>query len=394
MSNRGTRHSPTEDFESFAVRGNDNYRLYGEPLAPTNYKLPLTNHTLSVSEETKFLIHEAFRPPLATLDGPVPCSDITRYNDAIQKRLNAPIWERAYELTGDISVSGKRGFVYINGRLFQPSTAEKPPPYQTIWKRGVELVRKKSPKRIECDTVLLVRHTLGHIYFHTYHDLLSKIVWANKLGIDPNIPMVVSAKWARGHYGAHFIKSDLFKGRHVILQEDDQTLLCKKLYWLRTPQFCQSHMDAVANSFEEQAPAIQPGEKLVLLREKKTHDTRLCEGMDELANGLISHGYKRVDPGDFSIPEQKWIFAKATHIVGENGSAFTNAIFRSGLPLTLDSIIPSRSATSTFQALSKAYGFKINSHLVHSRRETGCVRAFLDPKTVSKIMRNAQINGD
>ena len=379
----------SQKFGQLVVRGNDPYRLYGEALNAKKYFFPLKNYTLSGDEERQFLVHEAFNEPLSSINSPDPFSTDQAYNLAIKKRLEAPIWERAYKITGDVSVSGNRGYVFVNGKLFKPSTYEKPPPHHNLYKFAVEKFRKASSKRIECDEVLLVRHTLGHIYFHTYHDLLSKIAWADELGIDPEIPIVVSNKWATGHYGKHFMQSDLFKRRKVIFQGLTDPLVCNTLHWLRTPQFCKRHLDRVAHSFAEQQPKETYSTRLALLREQKTHDNRYCDGFDKLADKLAAKGYSVFDPAGLSIPEQKWVFSRATHIVGLNGSAFTNIVHKKDQDLQIDSIIPSRSTTSTFQAMAKAYGFKINSHIVHSEKMQDGVRAFLSDDQINAILETA-----
>ncbi|MEJ8560248.1 glycosyltransferase family 61 protein [Yoonia sp. GPGPB17] len=245
--------------------------------------------------------------------------------------------------------------------------------------------RSRRPDCLELDRVLLVRHVFGHIYFHTYHDLMSKIVWADELGIDPEIPIVVDAKWARGHYGKHFVTTTLMSGRKVYFHEWDQTLRCNELYWLKPPQFHRPHLDAVANSFEEHKPDNPPGPHIVLTREKKTHDDRFCEDMNVLRAHLTDKGYFAIDPADFTIPEQKWIFSRAEHVVAENGSALTNAIFRRNPTLRIDAIIGAGAATTTFQALSSVYGFDIRSHIVESVREGKVTRIVLDRETAKRI---------
>jgi len=368
-----------------SIRGNDSYRLNAVMAAQTSRIPFLRDHSLSEAEERKFLIDETFLPPISSFGSPIAPSGHPQFDAAVQERLDAPIWQRAYRLVGDIAVSGNRGFIYLNGRLFRPSAAEKRPPLNHIFKRMSIKARMRRPDILNLDRVLLVRHVFGHIYFHTYHDLMSKIVWADELGIDPSIPIVVSAKWARGHYGKHFVKTRLTSGREVIFQEWDQTLVCNELYWLRTPQFYQRHLNKIADSFDEAMPEDPPGSRLILIREKKTHDDRLCAGIDELTSTLVSQGFSAIDPGNYTIPEQKWIFARADHIVGENGSAFTNTIFRRDHPLRIDSIIAGGSATTTFQAISSVYGFDIRSHLVHSVREGDITRLQLDRETAERI---------
>jgi len=368
------------------VRGNDPYRLYGVRPQPKKYKFPLRNHTLSEAQEKEFLFHETLHPPLSGYSGTDPVSSDPAYDRAIRTRLEAPLWCRAYKVEGNISVSGKRGFVYLDSKLFQPSTAEQTPPYHTTYKRLAEEYRKRTQDRIKLDTVLLVRHTFGHIYYHTYHDLLTKIAWADELGLSKEIPIVISAKWARGHYGSHFVKSDLFEGRRVIWQELNQTLLCKSLYWLRTPQFWQPHLKRVANSFAEQKPDMDISDRLVLIREKKTHDDRICEGMEPFSEDLQRKGFTRLDPASLTIPEQKWVFARARHIVGENGSAFTNMVHRQDGHLQIDSLMHSKSMTSTFPAMAKAHGVSFRTHVLHSTRGQDVSHAVLDPKTKERIL--------
>ena len=377
---------PKEPIRLGSVRGNDGYRLRGQLAPRRNILFPFNDFSLSDAEEREYLFEETFLPAIDTFGSAVALSGHAQFDLAVKERLAAPIWQRAYRLTGDIAVSGNRGFVYVDGRLFRPSSAEKHPPHNHILKKWSIKKRAKQNDRLELDRVLLVRHVFGHIYFHSYHDVMTKIAWADELGLDPTIPIVVSGKWARGHYGKHFIETKLTSGRDVYFQEWEQTLTCNELFWLRTPQFHRPHLDAVAQSFDEAKPDNPPGPNVVLVREKKTHDDRFCEGMDILTTALASEGYSVVDPGDYTIPEQKWIFSRAEHIVGENGSAFTNAIFRGDGSLKIDSVIAGGSATTTFQALSSVYGFDIRSHLVKSTKSGDVTHIKLDRDTALRII--------
>lgn len=375
-----------DDIKLGAVRGKDPYRLYGNLAPPRKRPFPFHDCSLSDAEERRFLIEETFLPPIKAHGSPIAPSGHAEFDLAVQQRLAAPIWQRAYRLTGDISVSGNRGFIYRNGRLFRPSAAEKRPPHNYLLRKWAMKSRSRRPDCLELDRVLLVRHVFGHIYFHSYHDVMSKIVWADELGLDPSIPIVVSGKWARGHYGKHFVKTRLTSGRKVYFQEWEQTLICNEIYWLRTPQYNQAHLDAVANSFDEAEPDVPTGPRLMLVRKNKTHDDRFCWGIEALQVTVAERGYTVIDPGDYTIPEQKWIFSRAEHIVGENGSAFTNAIFRSGKRLKIDSIIAAGSATTTFQALASVYGFDIRSHLVKSVKDGDTTQVSLDRQTALNIV--------
>lgn len=370
-----------------SVRTNDSYRLYGKLEPRRRWVFPFNDFSLSDAEDRKFLIDETFLPPLNKLGHAMAPSGNAQFDRAVEEKLAAPIWQRAYHLKGDIAVSGNRGFVYLNGRLFRPSVAEKRPPHNHLLKRLSMKARARSEDRLRLDRVLLVRHVFGHIYFHAYHDVMTKIVWADQLGLDPSIPIVVSAKWAAGHYGSHFIKTRLASGRQVIFQDWDQVLTCSELFWLRPPQFFRDHLDVVADSFDEDKPQDPPGSRIVLVRRKKTHDDRLCKGMDILSDHLVGEGFSVIDPADYTIPEQKWIFSRAEHIIGENGSAFTNILFRRDKPLRMDVIIGSGAATTTFQALSAAYGFDIHSHLVHSSKDGDTTHIELDRETAFRIAR-------
>jgi len=376
----------SDTFGRLSITGNDAYRLHGRPRVAPHRRLPLRNHTLSEEEEREFLFHEEYRAPLSNCDGPMPWSNDAAYDRGVKQRLDAPRWCRAYRVEGAISVSGKRGFVYLNGRLFKPSTAEKIPPYHTTFRRIVEEYRKRTRKRIELDEVLLVRHVWDHIYFHTYNDLLTKIAWADELGISKDIPIVVSSKWARGNFGSHFVNSNLLNDRKNIFQEPDQTLVCDRLYWLRTPQFWQPYLRRVANSFAEQKPSFDVSDRLVLIREKKTHDKRLCEGMDAFSQQLEREGFTCLDSAALTISEQKWVFARARHIVGENGSAFTNMVHRQEGNLMIDSLMHSRRTTSTFPAMAKALGITLRNHILHSTRDQTASNAVLDEVTRTRIM--------
>jgi capsular polysaccharide biosynthesis protein len=86
-----------------------------------------------------------------------------------------------------------------------------------------------------------------------------------------------------------------------------------------------------------------------------------------LTEQLCQRGYQAIDPATLSIPEQKWVFKNARHIVSENGASLINMIFCDPKKTRMDTIMVSKYATPTFQVLAASLGLDLQTHIVPSQ---------------------------
>lgn len=372
--------------EQCYVRGMSNYELYGRHAPHETASRNKRNHFVSQRLENAYLMHERFGPALKNQQTPDPKSNIPFLDQNLAKRFEPPSWERGYHIKGRISISGQSKQLYVNGRLFEQSTREKPAPNHKARQRIQTVAQSFFGKTVHLDQALWLSHPFAICYFHTYHNVMTQIALADELGISRKVPIIIEKEWADTPYGQHFLKSDLFKNRKTVLLTPDMTLTCKSVYMLLPALFSPTLLDRVAASFPEQKPKQDYSDRLVLVRDRGTHNSRSCSNMDDLISALTADGFSPLDPATLTIPEQKWVFARTRHIVTENGSALTNIVHRRGRDLQIDALMASTFPTVTFQCLSKAYGFQYRAHVLPSTNTNAQVNFKITPQVMDNIL--------
>ena len=367
-----TSADPADDIEGHIavepMRGMDVYQLTGNLSAKSVKRLRQIDYYVDKSSERAFLFHTGTPTVLNDIPNPNPTSNTPALDAKVQERFAFPLWERGYLIKGRISIDGDGQYLYVNGRFFPQATRGRKIPDHDTHLYARARYRSMFGKRIVLDQALWLNHPFSQVYFHTFNDVMTQLVLADRLGISNATTIVVDHHWAQLPHGQHFLDSDLLRGRDVVVLGPDETVVCKSLYMLQPQLYSRPLLDQVAASFPEQKPQKAHSDRLVLIRDQATNLSRVCDGMPELVDALVAQGYSAWDPATLTIPEQKWVFSRARHIVAENGSALTNIIFRGGKPLRIDALMASKFPSITFQCLSKVYRYQYHAHVLPSVR--------------------------
>lgn len=371
----------------------DHYELFGEHPKTAVKPRKTPHHAVSKQREQSFVFHERLGPPLETCATPNPTSNMMALDKVVAQRFALPLWERAYHVKGRISINARRKHLFVGGDFFAPSTRKKHETrHHNTYQKGLAVFRSYFGNRVVLDQVLWLTHTHQDFYFHTYHDLMTQVALADELGISKDVPIVVDDSWADLPHAKLFLKSNLLCDRQIVRLKPDETLVCKSLYMLQPQHFCRRLLDRVASSFEEERPDKDFSDRLVLIRDKATLLSRSCAGMQDLVQALEAQGFSVLDPALLTMPQQKWVFARASHIVAENGSALTNIVHRGAGDLRIDALMASRFPSTTFQSLSKIYGFDYRAHVLPSTEQGKHVQSELTPDVMKNILKQANQN--
>lgn len=357
------------------------------PKDPPRFGQPTYDY--SPTELQKALISEEAHAPLSELCATFPTTGCPEYDAELTPYWNSVRWARAYRLNATALVDPKTAFVYVRGRLMREGVIFDQPPYQDIRRRALTWLMSLSWKTKRLKSGILLNTSRENNYYHLMHDFMTKIPFADDLEIAADVPLIVSEAWAKSVVGRQFLKSELFQSRPVVLHPQNRFLLCKELYVLQPPQNCGRLLRFVADGFEATEPADEVSPKLVLQRGDDVTHHRRCKGFDVLTAALVQRGYVAIDPARYTVSEQKWIFANASHIVAENGAAFGNLIFCDPKQVRIDALVTSKYATPTFQLLASALGICFTTHVVPSEVVGDEIHASILQDTVDAILHQA-----
>lgn len=369
------------------MRGMDHYMLYGRiPLIHENPGRRRPQWEVPPEREAKYLFHHETSAILQEPNAPEPSSNCPALDALFAIRMRIPMWERAYRIKGFALINGQEQRLTVGGCTFRPAARGRQVPFHDEEQYLVDRQHVFSWQMQTVRAAIWLSHPNAHIYFHAFNDVVSQLVLAKKLGISSSVPVVLDAAFAQSAAGKYFLTTAFFRNRRVIVMQEGDFLRCFKLYMLQPRQQHREYLDQVAAECESVPPATPVGDRLVLVRDKGTSSERPCQGYDQLTQALVAKGYTAVDPATLSIPEQKWVFSRARHIVGENGSALTNIIFRAGRDLRIDALMASTCPSITFQGLSKVYGFHYHAHVLPSECQDDTYTSQLTPDVFQKIL--------
>lgn len=366
------------------------------PRLPETYAGPGVPRSYDVAAKKvrSALIHEEAHPPLNPPAAVYPTSNSTEFDGLVKPYLTTKRWSRAYRFRFPTLIDPEDALVYARGRMIFETSSFYAPPYQDK-ERWRAYARKSFPfvtKTIRRG--ILLHSPRSYNYYHLMHDCMTRIAIADDLKIPKDVPLIATEGWVRSEIGMQFLQSSLFKDRALYLQPDDAILRCKELYVIQPPRNCGRLMRRVADSFPSQRPDGLTSDKLVVKREKDLVHLRKNLDIQELADQLEQRGYQTIDPATFTIAEQKWMFANATHVVSENGAALTNMIFCDPLKTRMDSLMVSKYATPTFQALASALGIRLHANILPSENVDTEIHATIPNEVMDRLLRpNPQHSG-
>ncbi len=333
------------------------------------------------------LVYEEVCSPLAENLRSQITTDNLDYHSIIQRRLSvgrpAKIWE-----LGQSELFGRNGGAFKRGRLFLPSMGEMEVGFYGLERYVLSRLKPGLAKR-KLGSVLSLHYRFDQVYFHALHDVFTALPWLKKLGMDLPETIVVSERLAETTAGRAILGSPWLREREVIVQKRNEVFCCEKLYVVRPPMFEGPLLSEVSEAIADEGIERPPDQKVVLVRNQNVKNKRHCELYDEFSEMLAKVGYRKVNPADLSLEEQKKLFRSSKHIVAENGSGLTNMIFCQPGSCKVDLVIPDYWVTPTYPALAAALGLDLSAHLVSSVDRGSNRNAVLDRETIEAIVGNS-----
>jgi hypothetical protein len=185
-------------------------------------------------------------------------------------------------------------------------------------------------------TAISLRDTGEENYFHFYNDVLSKIFFLEKNGIDIEVPMIVSRKlWTKTYFQYYLQKSEKLKSLQWIVQ-DKQYIHCQKAI------FCKPlthRTDLFELIFKPLYSIRGRGYGKIYITRNKSR-LRYIENSDEIESLCRKHSFEIVDSDILPLQQQIEIFSSAFVIVGIHGAGLTNVYFNNNHAKVLEIFPP------------------------------------------------------
>jgi capsular polysaccharide biosynthesis protein len=280
--------------------------------------------------------------------------------------------------------------VFIAGQLFSPTAAAgRRGPSNSPLRAAAASLRARNPA-LSVDRAITIRNSAESAYFHAFEDIVNRLHHAYEAGVAQDRSVIAPARY-EGHTPGGQLLQAYDPSVEVIFQARRQPILARRLIVVDRIRYHAETWREIAARVRPEPPPFDVGSRIVLDRNQPGAARRDCQGYDRLADALVARGYVRLDPSVLSVGQQKFVFSRARHVVGVNGSAFTNMVFSEPGRARFDAIVPQHWATSTFACLSCALGHSFSGHLVASWGRRSRLTSGLDRETAQEILKNCML---
>ena len=276
-----------------------------------------------------------------------------------------------YELRENALVEGLTAAIIHDGKLFRPQArylnqfrTYAPHIAETdMWNR-----LKRNKADLEVPRAIILRHPYEDRYIHFLADMLPGLIIADQLGIG-DLPILVGTRlWNMPFF--QYLRRNVLAGRQIIVQRTRDIARVNKAYLLYPGRGVAEFLIPTAEQIPAERPGVDPGEKLVLIRNLDVTNARPMDGYSALATELTDLGYSPLDPATLSIGEQKYVFSRASRIVSEYGAGLINMMFCQPADSTFfDTLILEDHLSPTFPLVAASLGVPVRFSVVASNAQ-------------------------
>ena len=192
----------------------------------------------------------------------------------------------------------------------------------------------------EYPELVSLRDTGEENYYHFYNDVLAKLFFLEeKLGLSPNVPLLVNKRLYDRPYFQYFLAHPYLRDRQWVVQDEQyirshRTYFCKPL--THTPQYYRRILEMVR---PEDRVGTGPRDRRLFIT-RSPERLRFIENNAEIANICLKMGFEVLDFDELTLSEQIQAVGQARYVVGIHGAGLANVLFRGGHPLGLLEIYP------------------------------------------------------
>jgi hypothetical protein len=251
---------------------------------------------------------------------------------------------------GPITIDPRTGNLFRAGRVIWGSTdypRERSPGF---------LRHLCRPNRI-LDQAICLHHLFPNNYFHFFNNIASKLPLIERVGLAPDIPLLVPADLAQQHYFQGARELGLFGNRPIIVQGRDELIAASTVYVVKAHDCTLATHEWVCESLVVR-PDPDADAWVYIERGKGSPNARHFRNNAELHALLAAHDIRIIDPQSLPLSEQIAMFANARVIISAHGAGLTNIIFRRMAPCTVVELFNPAFGTPHYYLTALQHGFE------------------------------------
>jgi capsular polysaccharide biosynthesis protein len=255
---------------------------------------------------------------------------------------------------GQLSLDGRSGLVFMNGRAVIGSTdfppRERSPHYIKHWRNT-----GKKPSQTH-ETLISLHHAFDVNYFHFFNNLLEKIKLIDEHNLAPSAPLVVSKRLASQRYFIEAAEQGVFGDRQAIAQEDETPLYARTIYTVKAFDCHEPSFEWLCDRLSVK-PNTKTERRVYIHRGRLAPNARHFRNQAAIDDLLKAHNIEIFDPQEHSLREQIETFAAAKLVISPHGAGLTNLMFRRHAPCTVIELFNPGLGTPHYFMMSRQRGF-------------------------------------
>ncbi len=233
-------------------------------------------------------------------------------------------------------------------------------------KPGYRALFFSKPQKV--NAVISLLNKWDNNYYHLFLHIATKAVVVDELGIDPDIPLLISEQMARQPFVQKAIELGIFANRQIIVQKKGQPILANRVYVIEPPVNDGFYRNKLLDRLRiEGDPDFN--DRIYISRGPRSANGRHIRNEKQVLEALAPFGFKGVDPQQYSLDEQMMLFSKAGFIISPHGAGLTNIMFRRGAPLKIIEIFNAHLIVDCYEVIAAEHGFEYKSLM--ARNATG-----------------------
>lgn len=235
---------------------------------------------------------------------------------------------------GKVTIDPWTGHIYADGRIVWGSTDYDA---SRARERSPRFLGQMAGRHGRHSEVISLHSRFDTNYFHFINNVLTKLPFLDRLGLAPEVPVVVPQRLAK----TPFFQGALARGainRPMIVQGEREFITAETVYTVKPHDPDRELLEDVCDWLGVDAdPAA--GERIFISRGPGAASQRLFRNQAELDAILTRFSIRKIDPQALSFDEQIRLFSRSRLVVGPHGAGLTNIVWRRAAPLTLIELI-------------------------------------------------------
>lgn len=228
-------------------------------------------------------------------------------------------------------------------------------------------------------------HTGWMNYWHFYNDILGQLALAENAGLN-DLPIIIpQGLFDKPYFQTLLEMAPVLQKKKWIIQGTKEKIELNSSHFFSAVYGHKKNFDAAIQWIRGKLIFNDTNKNKIFLTRNPSR-RRFINNMSEIEPLLKVNGFDIVDTDHLNLQEQMDLFHSADIVMGIHGAAFTNIIFRQGMPLHVIEIFPENFLNPCFYWMSMQFGYDYSALSGSVNKESKDKSFHVDPFKIKQIL--------